>query len=103
MFGLRPVEVEEALIQAARKHSDDMRVERYFDHTSRDGRTPDQRCAAEGARYSGENIAMGYKTGAEAFDGWYRSSGHHRNILTAGHRKIGVGRSGLYWTQDFGP
>ncbi|MBI4575149.1 MAG: hypothetical protein HY722_02685 [Planctomycetes bacterium] len=103
MFGLKALRSDERLVQGARKHSDDMRVRQYFDHISRDGRGPADRCAAEGAPYTGENIAMGYETGDSAFEGWYNSSGHHRNILTRLHGTIGVGRSGLYWTQDFGP
>ncbi|RME04318.1 MAG: CAP domain-containing protein [Planctomycetota bacterium] len=103
MMGLLPLLLDEPLTKAARKHSDDMRRNNYFSHTSKDGRTPAQRCAAEGANYySGENIAMGMTTGQAAFMAWYNSSGHHRNMLDPKHRSLGVGNSGTYWTQDFG-
>lgn len=102
MMGMKPLKIDEPLVQAARKHSADMERQRYFDHTSKDGRTPGQRCAAEGAGYyTGENIAMGMGTGEGAFSAWYNSSGHHRNMLRH-HISIGIGKSGSYWTEDFG-
>ena len=67
-------------------------------------RSPGDRCKAEGASYAGENIAMGMNTGRGAFNAWYTSSGHHRNMLMKGHVSIGIGnsQSGRYWTQNFG-
>jgi uncharacterized protein YkwD len=104
MFGLKALKVFEPLIQAARKHSGEMERLHYFDHNSPTPakRTPAMRCQAEGASFSGENIAMGMRDGVSAFNAWYRSSGHHRNMLGKGHRSIGIGQSGTYWTQNFG-
>ena len=34
--------------------------------------------------------------------GFYYSSGHHRNLLLRAWTHVGIGRSGQYWTQDFG-
>jgi uncharacterized protein YkwD len=106
MFGLKALKIDERLVQAARKHSTEMVKLNYFDHTSPtpENRSPDMRCRREGANYSGENIAYGNKTGQGAFDAWYSSSGHHRNILGTVHRTIGIGRYGpaCHWTQNFG-
>ena len=43
-------------------------------------------------------------SGRDAFEGWFGSSGHHRNMLGKGHTELGVGRClhGGYWTQNFG-
>jgi uncharacterized protein YkwD len=104
LFGLRALKLHNPLVRAARGHSSDMERLRFFDHTSRvpGKRSPADRCKAEGASYAGENIAMGMNTGRGAFNAWYTSSGHHRNILTKSHKSIGVGQKGKYWTQNFG-
>lgn len=104
MFGLRALKAFEPLVKAARGHSRDMNQRKFFDHTSPvpGKRTPNQRCKNEGAKYSGENIAMGMMSGRRAFNAWYTSSGHHRNMLTKSHISIGIGQDGKYWTQNFG-
>jgi len=104
MFGLKALRVDERLVQAARKHSEEMVRLRYFDHDSPvpENRTPAMRCRNEGASFTGENIAMGMQTGEGAFRAWYTSSGHHRNILGTVHSTIGIGRHGNHWTQNFG-
>jgi len=104
MMGLPIVEVDERLVRAARKHSQEMKELNYFAHESPVAAncSPGQRCAHEG--YSGggaENIAAGMSHGVGAFEGWYNSSGHHRNML-GGHQQIGVGRFDRLWTQNFG-
>jgi hypothetical protein len=103
MFGLPTLRVDERLVRAARKHSDEMRRLKYFDHNSPvpENATPAIRVKREGAKYSAENIAKGQKTGEETFRAWYNSSGHHRNILGE-HKTIGIGRAGDHWTQEFG-
>jgi len=107
MMGKPLLEIDERLVRAARKHSQEMVDLGYFAHASPvpERKSPGQRCALEG--YSGggaENIAIA-ADGRGAFDGWYSSSGHHRNML-GGHRQLGVGRAGEFpgrtFTQDFG-
>ncbi|MCR4317253.1 MAG: CAP domain-containing protein [Planctomycetes bacterium] len=113
MMGLSAVETDLRLCTAARRHSREMRDEGYFAHESQG---PHQaahnsfadRCTHEGhTRPAGENIASGQRTGQDAFDGWYHSSGHHRNILGRNHKQIGLGyalggQHGHLWTQVFG-
>jgi uncharacterized protein YkwD len=103
MFGLRLLRIDERLVQAARKHSKAMVELHFFDHISplKGLETPQQRCAAEGASYSAENIAFGSREGEAVFYQWYTSSGHHRNLL-ADHLAVGIGRHETHWTQDFG-
>jgi uncharacterized protein YkwD len=111
MMGRQAVKIDERLMRGARGHSIEMRTKPYFEHASPTPglESPGKRCAREG--YSSgvsENIAMssGDMTAQGAFDGWYHSSGHHRNMLGKGHTDMGVGRSsgpaGTYWTQNFG-
>ncbi len=107
MMGLRPVKIDEALVRAARKHSQEMMDLDYFAHASpvKEHRTPSMRAAAEG--WGGgvsENIARGAPTPAGALRGWLHSSGHHRNIVGAGWTHLGCGKAkgGAFWTQNFG-
>ncbi|MBN2491686.1 MAG: HEAT repeat domain-containing protein, partial [Planctomycetes bacterium] len=105
MMGRLPLAPHLLLMRAARKHSQEMEDLNYFSHTSPtpELRTPSMRAAREG--YGGscaENIARaGSPEGAH--EGWYNSSGHHRNMLGQ-HRVIGLGRSkgGGFWTQMLG-
>jgi uncharacterized protein YkwD len=103
MMGLKALRMDERLLRAARKHSKSMVELGFFDHTSpvKGMETPEKRVAAEGANYSAENIAFGSASGEGAFDQWYNSSGHHRNIV-GDHLSIGVGRHETHWTQNFG-
>jgi hypothetical protein len=104
MMGLKILEIDERLVRAGRKHSEEMKTLDYFAHESpvAENKSPGLRCAHEGYPGAGaENIAVGMQRGEHAFACWYRSSGHHRNIL-GGHSQIGVGRCEAYWTQDFG-
>lgn len=104
----RPIlEIDERLVRAARKHSLEMKELGYFAHESPvpENRWPGMRCAAEGYPGGGAENISGAPSGVGAFWSWYRSSGHHRNML-GGHRQIGIGRAGELpgelFTQNFG-
>jgi uncharacterized protein YkwD len=106
MMGRHPVKIDERLVRAARGHSIEMVKLKYFAH---DGptpglRSPGERAAREGYGGGvGENIATGAGTGREAFDLWFHSSGHHRNMISRGWTEMGCGRSAkTMWTQKFG-
>jgi len=106
LMGLLAVKIDERLVRAARKHSIEMAQLDYFAHESPTPslKTPAQRARRDG--YGGgvaENIARGPATGRDAFLGWFRSSGHHRNMLQPGHTDLGCGECRRhYWTQLFG-
>ena len=44
---------------------------------------------------------MGCHDGRAANECWFHSPGHHANML-GNHVRIGMGRSGLYYTEAFG-
>ena len=53
-----------------------------------------------------ENIAMGQPHSSDVVRAWMNSSGHRANILSAGHRRIGVAAfrtegGTIYWCQQF--
>jgi len=107
MMGLRAVMGHEALVKAARGHSQEMKDKGYFSHTSPTAgrRSPGQRARLAGWGGSvSENIARGRAGGRAVVAQWCNSSGHHRNILGKRWTHLGAGRSkaGSHWTQNFG-
>jgi uncharacterized protein YkwD len=107
--GCGPVRSEPRLALAARRHSQDMADNNYFEHASQDGRDFTARTKAAGYRgfAAAENIAAGSSTAAGVMDQWMTSEGHRNNILNCDLTELGVGVGkggdyGTYWTQDFG-
>jgi len=104
-----PLTMNPALRCAARKHSKQMVVSDFFDHTTPWGEGPGDRIG--GAGYNGftwgENIAAGNSTAAATMDQWMTSDGHCANVMNPDFEDIGVGYYpgggyGHYWTQAFG-
>ena len=105
--GLAPLANSATLNVAAYDHSRDMSDNGYFSHTSQNGDSPWDRMAEAGYDYNtaqGENIAYGYPTAEEVFEGWRDSPGHNTNMLHPDFEVIGIGyvSDGHYWTTAFG-
>ncbi len=107
--GLPPLRVDSRLVQAARRHSQDMADNNFFSHYGSDGSSPFDRIRDAGYsfRTAGETIAGGYISPESAVDGWMNSPGH-RAILLGNYDDIGVGyvykansTYRHYWTADF--
>jgi uncharacterized protein YkwD len=105
--------VSDTLTAAAKWMSVDMGARNYFAHTSKDGRSPQQRMADAGypafTTWTGENLAAGYTATVEVLNGWINSPGHYAVLVNPQYKAIGVGRAytagstyGWYWTADFG-
>lgn len=92
------------LARAAFDHSDDMKVNNYFSHTSGESTTAGDRIRLAGYdwRAYGENIALGQTTEQIVMSSWLNSEGHCKNVMNKNFKEMGVGRSGNYWTQVFG-
>ena len=99
------------LNSASDKFALDMATYNYFSHTGRDGSMPWDRMTREGYvwRAAGENIAAGYTTTRSVVDGWLKSEGHCKNIMSANFKNVGVGYAYSatstykhYWVTDFG-
>lgn len=103
LLGLPALLIDLKLCEAARDHSRDMEKLGFFSHESPvpGKKTPWDRAKRFGTTASAENIAAGYQDGRAANLGWFHSPGHHRNML-GNHRRVGVGRSGSYFTEMFG-
>lgn len=104
MPAVAPVSWNDQLARAAYNHSADMQKRKYFSHTSARGTDPGDRIKAAGYKWRayGENIAFNYANEQSVVDGWLKSVNHCKTIMSPNFKEMGVGRSGEYWTQDFG-
>jgi len=84
-------------------HSADMERRDFFGHTDPDHNSPFDRMDHAGIHYvrAGENIAYGYTSPAEVFQGWLNSPGHRKNIENPKYTYQGIGVSGTMWTHLF--
>ncbi|MEH7377191.1 CAP domain-containing protein [Neobacillus drentensis] len=92
----------------ARKHSTDMAVHQYFDHTNLKGQSPFDRMKEDDISFhmAGENLAYGQFSSIFAHEGLMNSLGHRENILRKGYEFLGVGvafndESQPYYTENF--
>lgn len=105
--GLEPFAWDNEAAGIARKHSEDMARNDFFDHTSPTKGKMTDRFAAASLTYSraAENIAAGQTSAIAAHAGWMNSAGHRSNILGATTRLgVGVyfgGTMSVYYTQNF--
>ena len=109
--GVDPVVIDMRLIDAARRHSDDMAANDFVSHTGSDGSSPWDRIADAGYPMlaGGETIGAGYPDEASVVQGWMDSPPHKAILLGSEYQHIGVGYAydadstyGHYWTADFG-
>lgn len=129
--GLQNLTWDNAIVNVARGHSEDMAEHGYFSHTSLDGSNLTTRLYAGDVYYwsrNAENILMmsrvdyyvvnifgkivntKYKTWEQLANdtvaGWMNSTGHRENILVANFTHAGVGiaedgNNSYYFTQNF--
>lgn len=103
--GVKPLEWNEELYQQVMVRGPE--IAQSFSHTRPDGSS----CfTAVKVSYStfGENIAAGYMTAADVTDGWYNSTGHRNNMLSADYTSAAVvcyyspnSAYGYYWVTVF--
>ncbi len=109
-YDLLPLRIDADLTVSARKHSAFQRSMGQIAHEFPAGREPEGRTAVQRMvragyplRYAGgENVLVGSSDPARAFRWWQGSPGHRANMLSPAWTEIGAGRSGKYWTQNFG-
>lgn len=106
--GCGALAVDHDLIVASVRQSSYMAQTGLFTHVWSDGTTFEARAHEAGYdEPSGENIAWGYPTAAEAMAAWMASPRHRKNILNCAARSIGTGvvyaANGIpYYTEVFG-
>lgn len=106
--GLNTLSYSANLSHTARKHSEDMVKNNYFDHTDLKGNSPFDRMHKDGITFdsAGENLAYGQKSSIYAHEGLMNSLGHRKNILNADFTTLGVGvdfnnNRQPYWTENY--
>jgi uncharacterized protein YkwD len=90
--GLRPLQINLELTEAANDRIDDLFAQHYFAHVSPQGLQPFVWAERRGYDYRamGENLATGYAMPREVVDGWMHSPGHRANILGRDYDEVGV-------------
>ncbi|MBM0278371.1 CAP domain-containing protein, partial [Micromonospora tarensis] len=104
--GCKALSVNDKLMTAAQRHSQDQADHQNMSHTGSDGSNAGTRLDRVGYswRTYGENVAWNQQNPAAVMDAWMNSSGHRANILNCAFTEIGVGianSNGPYWTQVF--
>ena len=104
--GCKALSIDDKLMTAAQRHSQDQADHQNMSHTGSDGSNAGDRLDRVGYawRTYGENVAWNQQTPAAVMDAWMNSSGHRANILNCAFTEIGVGvasSNGPYWTQVF--
>jgi uncharacterized protein YkwD len=110
--GRQPLKISYKLTRASIWKSKHMAQNDYFAHDDTPiGRSWSARisdCGYNHGTYIGENIAAGYFSATNVFEGWRNSPGHNSNMLSTSFTAIGIGRYqgagtfGTYWTTVFG-
>jgi len=90
--GLRALQLEPLLTQAAKGHSRDLSKWDRISHYGSDGSNPWDRVKRTGykARLAAENVGTGQATLAEVFKGWQQSPGHNKNLLLPEATQMGI-------------
>ncbi|EHJ01179.1 SCP-like extracellular [Clostridium sp. DL-VIII] len=105
--GLKPLTIDNTLVQVARYKSNDMIQNNFFDHTNPDGTKWTNWLQTLGYKYTttGENIAYNTSDANQLFDQWWNSPGHRANMMNSSYTKVGIGvvyGNGKYMgTQEF--
>ena len=91
--GLKPLTIDNTLVQVARYKSDHMIQYNYFDHVSPQGTKYSDWLKAVGYTYTtaGENIAYNNYDAVELFTQWWNSPGHKANMMNPSYTKVGIG------------
>ena len=106
--GLNTLDYSETISDTARKHSNDMAENNYFDHNNQSGDSPFDRLEQDGHDFNaaGENLAYGQPSSIYAHQGLMNSLGHRKNILKKEFNTLGVGvdfnkHKQPYWTENY--
>ena len=91
--GLKPLAMDNTLLQVARYKSNHMIQYNYFDHTTPEGNNWTSWLKVIGYEYTatGENIAYNNYDAVELFNQWWNSPGHRANMMNSSYNKVGVG------------
>jgi len=101
--GLPPLAVSPQLTRSANDYACAMVARNEFSHTVGGSAKTRMRRAGCNARLVGENIAMGYRQGAQVFQQWLDSPGHRKVMSLNGVAIMGIGVAAPGAGQGGGP
>lgn len=90
---LAPLEMDDALDEVARLHSEDMKVQSFLSHESPTNGDLKKRLEVYEIAYNeaNENLATAYFDAIEAMHGWLNSPEHRKVILNDKYSLVGSG------------
>jgi uncharacterized protein YkwD len=90
--GLRPLQLNAMLTEAAKAHSRDLAKWDRISHFGSDGSNPWDRVKRAGynAKLAAENVGTGQATIEEVIKGWQNSPDHNRNLLLPDAHHMGI-------------
>jgi uncharacterized protein YkwD len=90
--GLKPLNINTELTEAAKAHSRDLAKWDRISHYGSDGSNPWDRVKRTGykARLAAENVGTGQITFQEVLKGWKESPGHNKNLLLGDAQEMGL-------------
>lgn len=97
--GIRALQPDAHLAQAAQMKAEDMAAKGYFSHVDPEGRQPWHWFDKAGYQYTyaGENLAVNFTDSEDVQEAWMNSPTHHANIVKAQYTRIGIGvAQGMY-------
>lgn len=91
-LGLKPLQGNEKLDQAAMLKAQDMVKNNYFSHQSPQGISPWFWFSQVGYNYTyaGENLAVGFLDSTSVYDAWSNSPSHRVNLLNPNYKEVGT-------------
>jgi len=103
MSPANPLQWNEQLAKAARKHAEDMAQNHFIGHYGSNGSRIGQRAESAGYNWRSvaENVAWNVRTVEGAVIGWKNSPGHCHSMM-GGYKDMGAAHVGRYWVQVFG-
>jgi len=104
MPAVPPLQWDNRLAVAARRHARDMSNKDFFDHRGSDGSDVSTRAREAGFQWRqiGENIAFNYPNATAVVQGWQESPPHCKNMMSAGFQQMGAAHVDGYWVQAMG-
>jgi uncharacterized protein YkwD len=106
--GCGKLRLDANIARAARNHSAWMAKTGTFSHVGSASSSFVVRVKAQGYTAPlSENIAWGYRSGADVMKAWMLSPGHRANIMNCSAKAVGIGavyaaNGNPYFTEDFG-
>jgi uncharacterized protein YkwD len=102
--GVPPLRFDLDLATSAAQHSSEMAED---DELSHSGWLDNIRAAGFDGEVTGQNIAVGFSTGARVSEAWFGSEKHLQNLLSSLYDRSGMGcvvdaHGRSWWTQNFG-